>query len=172
MLKTILNVIGPDVLEVAGSSQLSTGQLGGCEAAVYAIRELFSSCEGEAALLVDASNAFNSIIRQNIFQNILNLFPASATIVINCYHINVPLLIDDDVIFSAEGTRQGDLLAMVLYTIRVPLSPVILIEKTVLRSGMLTTILLVGLSDICDWWTEISSLGPRYGYFSNTSRSW
>ena len=70
-------------------------------------------------LLGDSSNAFNSIDRQNALQNILNLCPALATNVINCYCINVPLLIDGDVILSAEGTTQRDPLAMVLYVIGI-----------------------------------------------------
>ena len=88
--KTIVNVDGTDMLEVPGSSQLCAGQLSGCTAAVHAVRNQFSLCDCEVVLLVNASNTFNSINRQNAFGNILNLRPALATIVIKCYHIKYP----------------------------------------------------------------------------------
>ena len=39
--KAILYVIGPDVLEVAGSSQFCAGQLCRCEAAIHAVGDFF-----------------------------------------------------------------------------------------------------------------------------------
>ena len=36
--KTILNVIGPDMLDVPGLSQLCAGHLNGCKAVVHAVR--------------------------------------------------------------------------------------------------------------------------------------
>ena len=61
LCKAVIQVIGPDVMEVAESFQLCAGQDGGCEAAVHAVRRLFESSDCEAVLLIDASNAFNSL---------------------------------------------------------------------------------------------------------------
>ena len=59
--KAILSIVKLDVLEAAGSLQLCAGQDAGNEAAVHAMRAIFCDDSTEAVLLVDASNAFNSL---------------------------------------------------------------------------------------------------------------
>ena len=59
--KAILRVIGNDVVDAAGPFQLCAGQVGGCEAAVHAMRSVFQTPNNEAVLLVNANNAFNSL---------------------------------------------------------------------------------------------------------------
>ena len=71
--------------------------------------------ECEAALLVDATNAFNALNRQVALQNIRHLCPSISTILINLYRSPVYLFVDGDVILSQEGTTQGDPLAMPMY---------------------------------------------------------
>jgi len=77
------------------------------------------SVNTEAALFVDASNAFNSLNRQVMLHNIQCLCPSLASISINCYRSDVPLYIDGETLFSQEGTTQGDPLAMPLYALDV-----------------------------------------------------
>ena len=52
-----------DIQDTAGSVQLCAGQIAGVEAAVHAVQESFQQDATEAVLLVDASNAFNSLNR-------------------------------------------------------------------------------------------------------------
>ena len=61
MAKAILMVTRMDIQEAAGSIQLCAGQISGIEASVHAVRSLFQRDDTEAILLVDASNAFNSL---------------------------------------------------------------------------------------------------------------
>ena len=61
--KAVLQVVKQDVLDAAGCLQLCAGQRAGCEAAVHAMREIFTDQGTEGVLLVDASNAFNSLNR-------------------------------------------------------------------------------------------------------------
>ena len=171
--KAILRVIGTDVIEATGASQLCAGQLGGCEAAVHAVRDLFSSLDCEAVLLVDASNAFNSLNRQNALRNIHSLCPALAVVVTNCYLLDVPLFIDGEVIYSAEGTTQGDPLAMVFYA--VGLLPLI----HHLSGNLCSQIWYADDAAACgsvsalrEWCDELCMVGPGYGYFPNASKSW
>ena len=66
----MLRVIGRDIKEAVGPLQVCAGQDGGCETAVHAMREIFKNPESEAVLLVDATNAFNSINRMADLHNI------------------------------------------------------------------------------------------------------
>ena len=65
-----------DVIDATGPLQLCAGQDAGCEAAVHGIRHLYADTETEAILLVDATNAFNSLNTQVALRNILQLCPS------------------------------------------------------------------------------------------------
>ena len=56
--KAVLTIVGEDILDAAGCSQLCAGQPSGTEAAVHAVRLAFQEDDAEATLMVDASNAF------------------------------------------------------------------------------------------------------------------
>ena len=61
--KAILSIVRKDVLKVTGSIQLCAGQESGCQAGIHAMRKLLEDDTTEAALLVDAQNAFNLLNR-------------------------------------------------------------------------------------------------------------
>ena len=82
--KAILFSVGDDV-SAAGPLQTCAGHVAGSEVAVYAMRDMFHSADCEAALLVDASNAFNSINCNTVIHNILILCPALSTVLHNTY---------------------------------------------------------------------------------------
>ena len=101
---------------------MCSGQISGIEAAVHAARQAFDSAECEAALLIDATNAFNFLKRQVALHNIRCLCPPIATILVNSYRAPTELLVDCYIILSQEGTTQGDPLAMAMYgLVTIPL---------------------------------------------------
>ena len=102
--KAILSIIRDDIQAAAGPLQLCAGQLSGCEAAVHSMRQLFSSPDIEAVILVDASNAFNSLNRQAALFNIQRLCPSFSTILLNTYRADVNLYIGGETLLSEEGT--------------------------------------------------------------------
>ena len=61
--KAVLCVIRDDIQIAAGPFQLCAGQVAGTEAAVHTVRSVFDSDDSDAMLLVDATNAFNSLIK-------------------------------------------------------------------------------------------------------------
>ena len=61
-------------MDSAGDLQLCAGQKSGCETAVHAMSEIFAEEETDAVLLVDATNAFNSINRKVMLHNIQYIF--------------------------------------------------------------------------------------------------
>jgi len=50
-----------DVEDCVGDNQTCGGQQAGIEAAIHAMHEIYNKEEYEGLLLVDASNAFNSL---------------------------------------------------------------------------------------------------------------
>ena len=121
--KAALSVIRDDLQEVAGSCQLCAGQIAGVEAAVHAVRSSFLREDTEAVLLIDASNAFNSLNRMVALHNIRQLCPSFAPILINTYRSAAALYIGGDTLLSEEGATQGDPLAMPMYALAtLPLS--------------------------------------------------
>ena len=122
--KAILRIVSKDVEAAAGPLQLCAGQDGGCEAAVHSMHKIFQDSDIEAALLVDATNAFNSINRQTALHNINIICPPLAQVLINTYRFPFRLFVTGSgEISSTEGTIQGDPLAMAMYAFAI--SPLI-----------------------------------------------
>ena len=117
--KAILTVLRTDIQEAAGSLQLCAGQISGVEAAVHAIHGSFNSESCQAALLIDATSAFNCLNREAALHNIRHLCPSFSTILINTYRSPTELFVDGSTILSQEGTTQGDPLAMPMYALGI-----------------------------------------------------
>ena len=66
----------------------------GCEAAVHAMMEFFAVQGIDGVLLVNASNALNSLICHAALLNMFQLCPPLATILTNRYHSASHLFID------------------------------------------------------------------------------
>ena len=171
--RAILSIIKASIMEAAGPKQLCAGQEAGCEAAIHAMRDIFENKNSDAVLLVDASNAFNSLNRENALRNIQKLCPSLATVLINTYREDVPLYINDKTIFSQEGTTQGDPLAMAMYAIAM----IPLINK--LQDPNVKQIWFADdatasahLHSLRNWWDALLKYGPAFGYFPNAEKSW
>ena len=117
--KAVLSILGGDIQEATGSFQLCSGQTSGIEAAVHAMNEAYHDDNAQAVLLVDASNAFNSLNREVALRNIQHLCPTLATILINTYRQPAKLYVDGSTLLSCEGTTQGDPLAMPMYAVGI-----------------------------------------------------
>ena len=93
---------------------------------VHAMRDMFQTADCEATLLVDASNAFNSINHKAALHNISILCPALSTVLRNTYSATVRLfVVGEGEIPSTEGTTQGDPLTMAMYALEVICVPLI-----------------------------------------------
>ena len=112
--KAVLWMFSTDIESAAGPLQTSAGQLGGCEAAIHAMPEIYHCSETEGVLLVDAENAFNRLNRSAALHNIQRVCPPLGTVLSNCYKHPIRVVIPGSgEISSSEGTTQGDPLAMV-----------------------------------------------------------
>ena len=172
--KAILFVLRDDIQDAAGSMQLCAGQIAGVEAAIHFMREAFSAEDCEAVLLVDASNAFNSLNRECALRNIRFVCPPLATILINTYRNSTELFVGSETLLSAEGTTQGDPLAMPMYAMAtLPLISHLSSTSDAKQVWYADDSSAVGsLESISLWWKSLKQCGPLSGYFTNPSKTW
>ena len=165
-----------EIQNAAGPLQVSSGLKGGAEAAIHAMRCIFEAVSTDAVILVDASNAFNSLNRQAALHNIQYTCPPFALSLINTYRYPSRLFVSGGKeITSSEGTTQGDPLAMQFYALGT--NP--LLRK--LRSGV-PDVSQVWLADdatgagklpkLKQWWEMVIEEGCKYGYHVNEGKSW
>lgn len=121
---------------------------------------------------MDASNAFNSLNRNVALHNIRHTSPAISTILINTYRAPTELFIDGEVLLSQEGTTQGDPLAMPMYAVAtIPL--IESLPESVKQVWYADDASSLGhVHQLRAWWDELTRLGPSYGYFPNSSKTW
>ena len=98
--RAIATANSDDIQDAAGPLQVCAGHPSGCEAAVHAMCQVSKAPEIDAIILVDASNAFNSLNRQTALRNIHQLCPALSKALINTYREDVQLFIDGEVFLS------------------------------------------------------------------------
>ena len=83
--KAVLHVVKQDIMDAASCLQLCTGQRTGCEVAIHAMKEIFTDEGTEGILLVNVSNAFNSLIRCTALLSMFHLCLPLATILTNTH---------------------------------------------------------------------------------------
>ena len=116
--QAVIRLLRDDIREATGPLQVCAGLDSACEAAVHAIRDLFESPDTEGVLLVDATNAFNTLNRDPALHSISVLCPAVAKFLRNTYQSTIRMIIKGSgEISSTEGVTQGDPLAMAFYAV-------------------------------------------------------
>ena len=180
ILRLIGKVIGwvlkDEIQEAAGPLQSATGLKGGAEAAIHSMREIFNDHDTKAVILVDASDAFNSLNRQVALHNIRIICPAFSTILINTYRKPTLLVVlGGKEMLSKEGSTQGDNLAMAFYALGIkPIQDALkLISPQTIQVWLADD--AAGASSLVNlkaWWDTIITEGPKLGYYVNESKSW
>ena len=177
--KVIVSHLKEDVIQSVGSLQVCAGQDAGCEPLIHAMRTIYEDQSGEAVLLVDTSNAFNSINKNVFLHNVEVICSSVARYVKNCYSVNSRLfIISSGEIQSMEGTTQDDPAAMVIYAVAIIPLILMLVEirmqdnnhtKAAAYADDLT---VAGpIDQIRIWWNTLCRLGPKFGYFPEGSKS-
>ena len=97
------------------------GQKGGIVAAIHAMKEIYSEDKCQGLLMVDASNAFNSLNRKVAMKNIQLVCPNLSQYIENTYQDAARLYIaggsSGKFLYSSEGTTQEDNIAMAFYAL-------------------------------------------------------
>eukprot|EP00117_Sycon_ciliatum_P037591 scpid15790/ scgid28089/ len=173
--RAVMRVVESDVMDVVAPSQLCVGIPSACETCVHAMREGFNNPSTEGILLVDASNAFNSVNRKAALHNIRRLCPALATFASNTHTDRVRLFVTGSgELHSTEGTCQGDPLAMAIYALAI--TPLVrrlahLHPDTFQLWYADDDAALGRLLRLRGYWDTIAALGPRYGYNPNAQKT-
>ena len=173
--KSVMKVVKPDVMSASGSLQLCAGQPSGSEAAIHAMRNIFDEDDTEAILLIDASNAFNSLNRAAALNNIRILCPMVATYAINTYRLPIRLFVlGGQEMKSSEGTKQGDPLSMALYAISLqPLITRLHITSSTKQCWFADDASGAGTAiQLKKWWDTLIEDGPEYGYHPKDDKCW
>ena len=68
--KCVTRVTKQDIIEASGLLQVCAGLKSGAEAAIHAMHGIFDAENADAVLLIDASNAFNSLNRASAMHNV------------------------------------------------------------------------------------------------------
>ena len=170
-----MNIAKRDVVEASGSLQLCAGQKSGSEAAIHVMHKIVEADDTDAVLLIDASNAFKALNRAAALHNIRVLCPVIAVYAINTYRHPARLFITGGKeITSAEGTTQGDPLAIALYALSIqPLITSLQAMSDARQCWFADDASGAGtISEIKQWWDGLNTLGPDIGYFPNAKKSW
>ena len=135
----------------------------------------FEEEETDAILLIDASNAFNTLNRAAALHNIRVLCPPIATYATNTYRQPARLFITGgSELKSAEVTTQGDSLAVAIYAISL--------QPLITRLGFSCDARQCWYADdasgsgsleaIKQWWDQLTEARPNLGYYPNAKKCW
>ena len=175
--KCLVTLSHHQVLSLLSPLQLGVGVKGGCEAIVHATNRLMTSLQDSDCwtLLLDFSNAFNSINRQAMFVQFHRYLPGLSAWMESCYFGQLLLLLGKDIIHSCCGVQQGDPLGPLGFALT--LHPIIQRIKTelsalALNAWYLDDGTLVGSSkDLSDALHILESEGPSVGLQLHRSKS-
>ena len=175
--KAVLHVIRNDIQMSAGALQTCAGHDAGSEVAIrHAMRAIFEDSNTHAALLVDATNAFNLVNHQAALHNISVLCPSFSTILRNTYGAPIRLFVTGEgELASTEGTTQGDPLAMTMYALAVTplINSLCHHQLDVSQAWFADDATAAGqLTPLLQWWKQLLSLGPLYGYHPNAAETY
>ena len=119
-VKVVVTHFRTETVTSVGSLKVCAGKEAGFEFVIHAMQAIYEDETCEAILLVDASNAFNSINRNVFLHIVIIVCPAIAIYVKNCYSLHSQFfIIWGNKIRPCEGTTQGDPVAMAVYAIAI-----------------------------------------------------
>ena len=176
--KCLSSLVLPQVKQVLPPHQVGVGCSNGAEALVHSVKLILSNpsfSPDSKCVILDFSNAFNSIDRSALFIQVRSRFPVLSRWLECCYGAQPHLLFGDFTIPSCCGVQQGDPLgpfsfSLLLHPIVERLKsevPGLLLKGWYLDDGVLCG----SLDDLLAAISIIEEAGPPCGLHLNLSKS-
>ncbi|XP_047996387.1 uncharacterized protein LOC125234221 [Leguminivora glycinivorella] len=101
--------------------QLGFGTILGCEAAIHATRHFATehNSSHDIIIKIDIKNAFNSVERDTILNEVLDQIPLLYPFIYQCYALPSNLFYSGNLIQSQVGAQQGDPLGPLLFCLAI-----------------------------------------------------
>ena len=173
--KCVTGVTKRDIIGASGTLKVCAGLKSGAEAAIHAMHGIFDADNTDAVLLIDASNAFNSLNRASALHNVAALCPILGTYATNTYRAPARLFVTGGKeLKCTEGTTQGDPLAMSLYAISLqPLITYHNLPSNAKQCWYADDATGAGsLEELRKWWDGLNEMGPSLGYYPSAKKCW
>ena len=156
--------------EVLQPQQLGVGVRGGVEAVVHSVRaiceDLSVPADQKWVMQLDFRNAFNSLCRETIFQEVRKHCPELSRWVEKVYGCYAYLFFGQAIIFSQTGTQQGCPLASLLFSLGIsPIQKKLTAELPSLFQAWIhdDTTLIGSLEDLEKAYAIIAEEGGKIG---------
>ena len=94
--KVVVTHFRTEIVTSVGSLQVCAGQEAGCESIIHAMHAMYEDKTCEAVLLVDASNALNSVNKNVFLHNVTTICAVITIYVKNCYSLHARLFIIEE----------------------------------------------------------------------------
>ena len=126
-----------------GAENLCGEPRAGLEGGFHAMWKQFEEDpEVEVVVLMHAANTFNWLNREQFLAEVKKSWPGAARFIFNAYKGYKMIFVDgtDGILYSEDGCTQGDLIAMLLYSVGVkPLFEVLFADDSS-TAGKLETV--------------------------------
>ena len=149
------------------------------------MRRIYEDPATEGILLVDASNAFNSMNRKAALNNIKYTCPEFSCYVNNLYRGDAELFVanSEETVRSCEGTTQGGSESGGFYACGItPIVDKNISYSTVDKERLDEFAKKIWYADdgggggtldqLLAWWQDLQTSGPLFGYFPKASKTW
>ena len=162
--------VAPLAADIFKHVQVGVGVRGGMEGAIHSTRQFVESLSSEEVVVkLDFKNAFNTIRRDVVLEEVSKHIPSIFHFVSTAYEQNSLLVNQGSVIESAEGVQQGDPLGPLLFSLA--LHPVLQQCKSELSVAYMDDVTLGGKIDIVN--SDVALIrkeGESRGIFLNDSK--
>ena len=177
--KCLSQAVHLDAIDILAPLQVGVGVKAGCEAVIHSVSHILEKQDLPALsrwiLLVDFSNAFNSVSRDHMFSALRLVLPGLSRWIEWCYSSRSILRFGDHSLLSCCGVQQGDPLGPLCFALT--LQPVIErinseLPDLLCNAWYLDDGTLCGTpQDLADALKIIEEEGPPRGLYVNRSKS-
>ena len=119
--KCLSRAVQPHAIDILAPLQVGVGVKAGCEAVIHSVTHILEKPDlpplSRKTLLIDFSNAFNSVSREHIFSSLRPTLPGLSPWIEWCYCSHSILLLGGHSLLSCCGVQQGDLLGPLCFAL-------------------------------------------------------